>query len=153
VSNIGPDRVHFSSMRPERTGFSIVNPNPTIVSGSIWEGNETASCRAYPGRWAFTGRLALTRPLSHRVRAESIGRRYRSILSPQMITLAPTHIDRAHMGLKFAIAVGEKTPSLVNLLKRNLACADREDDDQRYFGIDQYVRPIDSAALFCPNRY
>ena len=25
------------------------------------------------------------------------------------------------MGLKFAIAVGEKTPSLVNLLTRNLA--------------------------------
>jgi hypothetical protein len=27
------------------------------------------------------------------------------------------------MRLRFAIAVGEKTPSLVNLLKRNLACA------------------------------
>jgi hypothetical protein len=27
------------------------------------------------------------------------------------------------MGLKFAIAAGEKTPSLVNLLKGNLACA------------------------------
>jgi hypothetical protein len=70
-----------------------------------------------------------------------------------MITLAPTHFDPGHMGLKFAIAVGEKTPSLVNLLKRNLACAAREDDVHRYFGIDQYVRPIDSAPRFCLNSY
>jgi hypothetical protein len=32
------------------------------------------------------------------------------------------------MGLKFAIAAGEKTPSLVKLLNRNLACAAREGD-------------------------
>jgi hypothetical protein len=29
----------------------------------------------------------------------------------------------------------------------------REDDVHRYFGVDRYVRPIDSAPHFCPNRY
>jgi hypothetical protein len=70
-----------------------------------------------------------------------------------MITLAPTHFDRGHVGLKFAIVVGEETPSLVSLLMRNLACAAREDDVHPYFGIDRYVRPIDSAPHFCPNSY
>jgi hypothetical protein len=32
-----------------------------------------------------------------------------------------------------------------DLLERNPACAPREDEIQRYFGIDRYVRPIDSA--------
>jgi hypothetical protein len=50
--------------------------------------------------------------------------------------MAPAHFDRGHIALKFAIAVGEKTPSLVNLLKRNRACAAREDVVRRYFGID-----------------
>ena len=53
--------------------------------------------------------------------------------------------------MKFAIAVGEKTSGLVNQLKRNLACAAREEDVHRYFGIDQYVRPIDPAPGFCLN--
>ena len=91
--------------------------------------------------------------LATELRTESIGRKYRSIPSHQMNTLGPTHFDRGHMGLKFAIAVGEKTPSPVNLLKRNLACAAREDTVHRCFGIDRYVRPIDSAPHFCLNSY
>jgi hypothetical protein len=67
--------------------------------------------------------------------------------------LTPMHFDRGHMGLKFAIAAGERTPSLVNLLERNLACAAREDDVHPHFGIDQYLRPIDWAPRFCPNSY
>jgi hypothetical protein len=39
-----------------------------------------------------------------------------------MITSAPTHFDGS------PIAVGKKTPSLVNLLERNLARAALEDD-------------------------
>jgi hypothetical protein len=56
-----------------------------------------------------------------------------------MITLAPRHSDRGHMGLKFAIAVGEKTTSLVNLLESNLTCPAREDEVHRYFEIDTFV--------------
>lgn len=41
---------------------------------------------------------------------------------------------------------------LANWLKKHLACAARENDVQRHFGIEQYVRPIDSAAHPCPNR-
>jgi hypothetical protein len=53
-----------------------------------------------------------------------------------MILLAHRHFDRGQMGLKFAMAAGEETPSLVNLLKRNLACAACEDEVYRYFGIE-----------------
>jgi hypothetical protein len=38
------------------------------------------------------------------------------------ITFAPIHFHRGRMGLKFTIAAGDKTPSLGNLLQRNLAC-------------------------------
>jgi len=40
-----------SSIRPERTSFPTVNPDPTIISRSIWKGNEAASWHAYPGHW------------------------------------------------------------------------------------------------------
>jgi hypothetical protein len=63
------------------------------------------------------------------------------------------HFDRGRMGSKVAIAFGETTPSLVNLLKGNPACGAREDDVHRYFGIDQYVRLIDSAPHLCINTY
>jgi outer membrane protein len=39
------------------------------------------------------------------------------------------------------------------LLKRDPACATREDDVHRYFKVDQYVRLIDSAPHLCLNSY
>jgi len=70
-----------------------------------------------------------------------------------MIVLTPRHFDRGHMGLKFAIGVDENRLSLVNLLKRNLACAAREENVDQYFDIDRYVRLMDSAPRFCLNGY
>jgi len=57
-----------------------------------------------------------------------------------MIVLAHRHFDRGQMRLKFAMAAGEETPSLVNSLKRNLACAACEDDLYPYLGSNRYVR-------------
>jgi hypothetical protein len=43
-----------TSMRPEKTSFPKVNPNATIISRSVWKGNEAISNRAYPGHRAIT---------------------------------------------------------------------------------------------------
>jgi len=50
------------------TSFPTVNPDPTIISCSIWKANQATSCRAYPGIGRSLDSLSVTFRLSHRVK-------------------------------------------------------------------------------------
>jgi hypothetical protein len=44
-----------SSIRPERTSFPTVNPDPRITRARFGRGDEATSGHACPGHWAITG--------------------------------------------------------------------------------------------------
>ena len=122
-----------SSIPMERTSLPTVNPNPAIIWRWIEKWNRTTYHHAYLGRWVITRHpRVFAFDWATELRTESIRRRYRSIPSHQMISLRLRN-SQENANRKMEIA--------------------REDDVHRYFGIGQYVRPIDAARQLCLNGY
>jgi hypothetical protein len=77
--------------------------------------------------------------------------RYGMATNPLPATLNPD-TERSVVSLSFTFRLSHKVKNRIYWTKvSNNTFA--SDNVYRYFGIDQYVRPIDSAPHFCPNPY
>ena len=118
-------RSYLPPRRYDRKGSAFPQSTRTPRSFPALCGSATKPlpCRA----WRLVDSPALTFRLSHRAKDRIYWTKVSINTFASDNTLAPGPLDRADIGLKFAIAVGGSPPSLVNLLKRESGLCSGED--------------------------